>query len=62
MPKIAIIGAGSVVFTKDLLGDILSFPELANCTYRLHDIDPMRFETGEAMAVDSKASRSIAHD
>ena len=28
MPRIAFIGAGSVEFTKNLLGDILSFPEL----------------------------------
>ena len=27
-PTIVIIGAGSVVFTRDLLGDVLSFPEL----------------------------------
>jgi alpha-galactosidase len=50
MTKIAFIGAGSVVFTKDLLGDILTFPELANCTISLHDIDPVRLETAEAMA------------
>ena len=29
MPKITFIGAGSTVFAKNLLGDILSFPELA---------------------------------
>ena len=32
MPKITFIGAGSTVFAKNLLGDILSFPELANST------------------------------
>ena len=26
MPKIAFVGAGSVEFTRNLLGDILSFP------------------------------------
>ena len=50
MPKIAFIGAGSVVFTKNLLGDILSFPELDQSTILLHDIDPVRLETAEAMA------------
>ena len=30
MTKIAFIGAGSTVFAKNLLGDILSFPELAD--------------------------------
>ena len=49
-PKIAFIGAGSVVFTKNLLGDILSFPELQGCTISLHDISAERLETAEAMA------------
>src|SRR5262245_35342718 len=50
MPKITFIGAGSVVFTKNLLGDILTFPELQDCVISLHDIDPVRLETAEAMA------------
>jgi alpha-galactosidase len=41
--KVAFIGAGSVVFTKNLLTDTLSFPEL-------HDIDPERLETVGMMA------------
>jgi alpha-galactosidase len=48
--RIAFIGAGSVVFTKNLLGDILAFPELANVEIALHDIDPDRLETAGAMA------------
>jgi alpha-galactosidase len=44
------IGAGSVVFVKNLLTDILSAPELANATIALHDIDMERLETGGAMA------------
>lgn len=50
MTKITFIGAGSVVFTKNLLGDILTFPELQDCTISLHDIDPVRLDTAEAMA------------
>ena len=50
MPKIAMIGAGSVVFTKNLLGDILSFPALAESTISLHDIDPERLDAGYRMA------------
>jgi alpha-galactosidase len=50
MPKITFIGAGSVVFTKNLLGDILTFPELQDCEISLHDIDPERLETAEMMA------------
>ena len=42
--KIAFIGAGSVEFTKNLLGDILSFPELADATIALHDIDQERLD------------------
>ncbi|HZC82794.1 MAG TPA: hypothetical protein VE194_00070, partial [Rubrobacter sp.] len=48
--KIAFIGAGSVVFTKNLLTDILSFPELHGTTIALHDIDPERLETAGMMA------------
>ena len=29
MTRIAFIGAGSIEFTRDLLGDLLTFPELA---------------------------------
>src|SRR3954454_23473317 len=50
MTRIAFVGAGSVEFTRDLLGDILSFPELRDATIALHDIDPERLATGEAMA------------
>jgi alpha-galactosidase len=48
--KIAFIGAGSVVFTKNLLADTLSFPELHRTTFALHDIDPERLETAGMMA------------
>ena len=34
MAKITFIGAGSTVFAKNLLGDILSLPELAESTHR----------------------------
>ena len=47
---IAIIGAGSVVFTRDLLGDVFSFPELAESRVVLHDIDAERLETAVAIA------------
>jgi alpha-galactosidase len=50
MTRIAFVGAGSVEFTRDLLGDILSFPELAGATIALHDIDAERLAAGEAMA------------
>jgi alpha-galactosidase len=50
MPKITFIGAGSTVFTKNLLGDILSFPELAGATISLHDIDEARLRTSTIVA------------
>jgi alpha-galactosidase/6-phospho-beta-glucosidase family protein len=46
-PKIAMIGAGSVVFTLNLLGDILSFPELAESEIALMDIHPERLRIDE---------------
>jgi alpha-galactosidase len=50
MPKITLIGAGSTVFARNLMGDILSFPELADCTLSLHDIDAERLHTSEIVA------------
>jgi alpha-galactosidase len=50
MPKITFIGAGSTVFARNLMGDILSFPELADCTLSLHDIDEERLRTSEIVA------------
>ena len=49
-PKIAFVGAGSVEFTKNLLGDILTFPELASAQIALHDIDAERLAAAEAIA------------
>lgn len=48
--RIAFIGAGSVIFTQKLLGDILAFPELRDVTFALHDIDSERLETAGAIA------------
>jgi alpha-galactosidase len=50
MIKIAMIGAGSVVFVKNLLTDILDLPELREVTLALHDIDDERLDTGVRMA------------
>ena len=38
MPKIVIIGAGSHVFSRHLITDILSYPELRESTITLVDI------------------------
>jgi alpha-galactosidase len=50
MAKIAFIGAGSTVFAKNLMGDILGFPELANSTLALMDINAERLKTSEIVA------------
>ena len=48
MAKIAFIGAGSAVFTRNLVGDILSHPELRDSTtFALMDIDAERLRTAE---------------
>jgi alpha-galactosidase len=49
-PTIVLVGAGSVEFTRELLGDILSFPELGSVRIVLHDIDVERLKTAEAIA------------
>ncbi len=56
MPKIAFIGAGSTVFARTLLTDILSYPELSNSTIALMDIDPERLRTSEIVARKVAAS------
>jgi alpha-galactosidase len=48
--KVALIGAGSTVFAKTLIGDLLSFPELAGTTIALMDVDPERLRTSEIVA------------
>ncbi len=48
--KITLIGAGSAVFTRNLLGDILSYPELAHCEIALHDVDEKRLQLAEMVA------------
>ncbi len=44
MTKITFIGAGSVVFTRNLCSDILLTPALQDATISLMDIDPERLE------------------
>ena len=50
MPKITIIGAGSVEFTLDVLSDTLGFEDLEEVHVTLHDIDAARLATAEAIA------------
>ncbi len=57
--KIAFVGAGSTVFTKNLLGDILSQPALADSTIALHDIDSERLQTSEVVAGKTAAALGV---
>jgi len=49
-PKIAFIGAGSTVFMKNIVGDVLQRPDLANAYIALMDINPDRLEDSEIVA------------
>ncbi len=50
MAKITFIGAGSTVFAKNLMGDILSYPELQGSTLSLFDINEERLRTSAIVA------------
>jgi len=74
MPRIAFIGAGSMVFATKLIGDILSFDELSDSTIVLMDIDKHRLDQTTRVAdaivtnenldatVESTTDRSAALD
>ena len=47
MTSIALIGSGSLVFTRRLCSDILLTPALGDCEIRLMDIDPVRLAQSE---------------
>ena len=47
--KIAMIGAGSVVFGRNLTGDFLHHPEFADATLCYMDVDAERLEVGAAL-------------
>ena len=50
MTKVALVGAGSVEFSRRLVADLLSFPELHGLEIALHDIDAGRLETAVAIS------------
>ena len=50
MLKIAFIGAGSIVFARNLIGDFLSYPEFQGCTLSLMDVDRGRLDRTAAAA------------
>lgn len=59
MPKITMIGAGSVVFARRLMIDILSWPELQDAEISLMDIDEERLELVGAFVRKAVAARGL---
>jgi alpha-galactosidase len=49
MPKITFMGAGSTVFAKNVLGDCIMTPALAQSTLALYDIDAERLNESKLM-------------
>ena len=56
-PRIVFIGAGSTVFMKNIVGDILQRPAISGATIALMDINPERLAESEIVA--SKLVRSL---
>ncbi|HET6251249.1 MAG TPA: alpha-glucosidase/alpha-galactosidase [Tepidisphaeraceae bacterium] len=57
MIKIAMIGAGSVVFSRNLTGDILAYPEFRDATLCYMDVDRQRLDVGAALC--GKVARAL---
>ncbi len=60
MTRIVLVGAGSVEFTRSLLGDFLAYPELRGAEIVLHDIDADRLATAVRMAQWTAAALGAA--
>ncbi|MGI6561325.1 MAG: alpha-glucosidase/alpha-galactosidase [Clostridia bacterium] len=56
MRKITFIGAGSTVFAKNVLGDIVLTPELKGSELALYDIDPVRLDDSYRMMKNINAN------
>jgi alpha-galactosidase len=59
MPKIALIGAGSTVFTRNLCNDILLTPALQESTIALMDIDADRLQQAQSLVAAIIARRDL---
>lgn len=55
MPTITFLGAGSVVFTRQLVTDLLRFDDLPTLDIALHDIDAERLEVARLTALNVAA-------
>jgi alpha-galactosidase len=68
VPRIAFIGAGSTVFTRNLVADVLRTPELReSTTFALMDVDERRLRTservvrelGKALGADARVEATL---
>lgn len=50
MTRIAFIGAGSTIFMKNIVGDVLHFSALEGATFALMDINEKRLEESALVA------------
>ena len=50
MPRVTLMGAGSAVFSRQLMMDILLIPDLDGGSFALVDIDPVRLEMAHQLA------------
>jgi alpha-galactosidase len=60
MPKITFIGAGSVVFTRRLVNDILLSPALQDSTISLMDVDPERLRQAHEIVQNIVERRGVS--
>ena len=60
MLKIAFMGAGSTIFARNVLGDVMSTEALRRCEIALYDIDPVRLE--ESHRILSVINHNINED
>ncbi|MEX0956723.1 MAG: alpha-glucosidase/alpha-galactosidase [Rhizobiaceae bacterium] len=58
-PKIAFVGAGSSVFMKNVIGDVLQQPALAGSTVALMDTNPERLEESALIAAKLVATLDV---
>lgn len=58
--KIAFIGAGSTIFMKNIIGDVLHYPALNDANIALMDIDSTRLDESELVANKMIASMNVA--
>ena len=59
-PKLVFIGAGSTIFMKNIVGDMLQKPALSNAHIALMDIDPQRLSESETVARKLVRSLDVA--